>query len=131
MEAQEPKEDSKMVMIFGHLRSRKELFINGIVFLLINCGYSVFNLISQLPEGFRDNPELIESADVNPPSSIITIVLMLCSYILIDRSIFGNDVGKMVEKYGMFGYFLRKFSLAIGIVSLSLLLLIITLIIII
>ena len=116
----EPQKDNKTATIFGITRSRKELLINGIVFLLINTGFFFFNLYSQLPDGFRDNPELLEAMEYQPPSVIVTIFLTLFGYILIDRGLFGSDVKALVEKHGVTGYFLRKIFLMFAIIFVNL-----------
>jgi hypothetical protein len=121
MEQEEQNQDDSKVKILGHYRSRKELFWNGVVFLVIEQIYKAFNLFSQLPEGYRDNPELLEDLELQQPSFIVLILLFFVGYVLIDRSVFGSDVGKNVEKWGMSGYFRRKFTLALIIILVTLL----------
>lgn len=121
MELQE-QEDNKTAKIFGMVRSRKELVINGIVFMLINAGYHIFSFISQLPYGYKDNPELLNDIEFEAPPMVLTVFLYLFAYILIDRGLFGSDVLKMVDKYGTTGYFLRKIALMLSVIFVSLLL---------
>jgi len=83
---------------------------------------SVFTIFSQLPEGFKEDPSLLNEIDYQPPSMVIVVLLSLFSYILIDRGIFGSDIQVLVEKNGVGGYFLRKISLMGAIIFVSLLL---------
>lgn len=121
MELQE-QQDDKTAQIFGMRRSRKELLINGIVFILINVGYSIFNLITQLPEGIKDNPELLDEFSYQPSSLIVTVFLSLIGYILINIGIFGSDIKNLIEKYGVLGYFLRKIALILALIFVTLVL---------
>lgn len=111
---EEKLEDNKeQVALFGYLRSRKELLWNGIIFFAIAIAYFTIDLYLQLPSGFRDIPDFLKTFEHENPHMLITLPLMFIGYYLIDKSIFGSDVGKMIEKWGTFGYFLRAFSLAI------------------
>jgi hypothetical protein len=114
------KKDNKTTTLFGIVINRKELVINGLVFLLINAGYSIFTFLSQLPEGFRENIEVLNEFEFQQPSMIVTLFLTLFGYILIDRGIFGSDVNSLIEKHGVSGYFLRKIFLMLSIIFVTL-----------
>ena len=119
-EQNQENEDNGKVKILGYYRSRKELLWNGIALLVIEQIYKAFNLIRQIPEGYKDNPDLLKDLEFEQPSFIVLILLFFVGYILIDRSVFGSDVGNNIEKYGMPGYFRRKFTLALIIILLIL-----------
>ena len=60
---QEEKKDDSKVKILGYYRNRKELLWNGIAFLVIEQIYKAINLIRQLPEGYRDNPDFLKDLE--------------------------------------------------------------------
>lgn len=112
-------EDKESVILFGREFSKKELLWNGIAFLLIGIAYEVMVVANQLPEGWHENPELLENIEIG---WIIPFFLFIISYILIDRSIFGKNVSDIINKYGFLGYIFRKLSLSLSLIFINLIL---------
>lgn len=112
------KED-KGVEIFGRFFSNRELFWNGFAFLLIGAFYDAISLGNQLPVGWKENVDSMDSIDTG---WVIQTILFILSYLLFDRRFFGNNLQVIIDKFGYTGYFLRKFSLVIGLVFINLML---------
>jgi len=109
------------VKVLGHDRPRRELLWNGIAFILIQISYNVFDLVSQIPAGFKDmTKEQMDNVEVHR-QIIIPVILFLIGYWLISRAIY-NTPEKMIEKYGTTGFFLKRITLILSLIFLTLLL---------
>lgn len=97
--------DDNRVDILGYSKSRLEIFLNGVVFLLLEGIYEAFYVGMQLPTNWSSK----DFAEAERPF-LISIVLLVICYILINLSIFGGEgrIEMMQEKYGTFGIILRK-----------------------
>lgn len=125
MEEQEEQEQ-KGEFIFGRFIGHKELFWNGIAFLLIGAAYDAISVGAQLPESWKDNVEdTLKNID---GGWVIQTFLFIISYLLLDKRFFGTNLMNVIKKYGYQGYFLRKIALITGLLFITLTLKIITLI---
>ena len=108
-------EDSK-VNTFGYVKSRTEVFLNGVLFLLIQIVHEALVIAGQLPEKWNEE----QLSDVERPI-LIPSILLLISYFLINHAIFGGDgrMDKLQNKYGTFGIFLRKFLMMFSLLLIS------------
>jgi hypothetical protein len=99
------EKDDNRVNILGYSKSRLEIFLNGIVFLLLQSIYEAIYVGMQLPNNWTDK----DFADAERPMLVPIMLLVIC-YILINMSIFGGEgrIEKMQEKYGTFGILTRK-----------------------
>jgi hypothetical protein len=112
---EEEKNDDSRVMIFGYSRSRLEVFLNGIVFLIIQISQEVFEIVSQLPENWKEE----DLAKVDRPILIPTI-LFIMSYYLINLAFFGGVKSeKLQERFGTSGTLIRKYSLTLTLLAIS------------
>ena len=104
------------VNILGYSKSRLEIFLNGIVFLLLHGIYEAVYVGMQLPDNWGPK----DFAEVERPM-LVPIVLLIICYILINMSIFGGEgrIEMMQDKYGTFGILLRKLLMYITIVLLA------------
>lgn len=98
------KDDSKL-NILGYSKSRIEIFLNGVVFLLLQGIYEAFYVGMQLPNNWTEK----DFAEAERPMLVPIMLLVIC-YILINMSIFGGEgrIEMMQERYGTFGIFIRK-----------------------
>lgn len=109
--------ERKMVNVFGFTRSRVEVFIHGIIFLLLQIGYEAFGILQQLPENWTDK----DFVEADRPF-IIPMILFVISYILLRSAVLGNEehIEDTKKRFGKFEIFLRQYSLMIAIVLVSL-----------
>lgn len=108
--------DNNRVNILGYSKSRLEVFINGVVFLLLQSIYEAFYVGMQLPNNWGAK----EFAEVERPMLVPIFLLAIC-YILINLSIFGGEgrIEAMQEKYGTFGILTRKILMYMTIILLA------------
>jgi len=104
--------DNNRVNILGYSKSRLEIFLNGIVFLLLHGIYEAIYVGMQLPNNWGAK----EFSEVERPM-LIPIVLLIICYILINMSIFGGEgrIEAMQEKYGTFRILISKLLMYITI----------------
>jgi len=112
-------EEENGVTIFGRFFSNRELFWNGAIFLLIGVFYEVISLGNQLPLDWKENIDVMDGID---REWIIPTIFFVVSYLLFDRRFFGRNLQEIINKFGYTGYFLRKFSLVIGLIFINLML---------
>jgi hypothetical protein len=114
------EQDDSRLDILGYSKSRLEIFINGLVFLILHVAYDVFTLYNALPEGFKMEDEI----ELNIPFSSIFVstVLLFISYLLLNMSLFGGEYRKkrMLVKHGALGYIIRIYFLILSLVFVSL-----------
>lgn len=111
--------------IFGRFFSNRELFWNGIAFLLIGVFYEAISLGNQLPLDWKENVDVISDVEVG---WLIPTIFFIVSYFLFNRRFFGENLQEIIDKLGYGGYFLRKLSLIMGLVLINLILKSITLV---
>lgn len=112
-------EEKSRVSLFGYSKSRLEVFLNGLAFLIIQVVYEAVILYDQLPVG--------EDGFQRP--ILIPMILFIAAYLLTDLAIFGGEgedgrerrVIYLTEKYGAQRILLWKLSLTLGIIFVSLL----------
>ncbi len=99
------EKDDNRVNILGYSKSRLEIFLNGIVFLLLQSIYEAIYVGTQLPNNWTEK----DFSDAERPV-LVPIFLLVISYILINMSIFGGEgrIEAMQENYGTFGILTRK-----------------------
>jgi hypothetical protein len=105
--------------VFGRSMSRLEVAMNGVIFLLIQCVYDTFVMLSQLPQNWVDK----DLENVKQEFWIPTL-LLICSLVLINHSIFGGGddrIDKLCEKYSVGKLVFIKYFLMFTIVFVSLL----------
>ncbi len=100
--------DDNRVNILGYSKSRLEVFLNGVVFLFLQCIYEAFYVGMQLPSNWSSNDFVEAERPV-----LASIFLLVISYMLINLSIFGGEgrIEMMQERYGTFGILLRKLTM--------------------
>ena len=86
---QEARDDNRVVVL-GYSKSRLEVFINGVIFLILHIVYDTFNMHSLLPNGkWVDGAEPV--GEVSLTSIICSSVLMIISYLLLHLALFGGE----------------------------------------
>jgi hypothetical protein len=110
------EKDDNRVNILGYSKSRLEIFLNGVVFLLLHGIYEAFYVGMQLPTNWVEK-DFIEAER----PMLVPITLLVICYILINLSLFGGEgrIEKMQEKYGTFGILIRKFIMYLGVIILA------------
>jgi hypothetical protein len=111
-------QDEGRVTILGYSKSRLEVFLNGIIFLMLQIGHEVFSVVNQLPSNWTH--EDLEKVD---RPIVVPMFLFVISYYLMSVALFGGEgrMDKMQQKYGTWGIFLRRYSLIFSIILVSLL----------
>ena len=69
-------DDDSRIDIFGYSKSRVEVFINGIIFLILQIGHEVFSIVQQLPSDWVED----DFKDIERPFWI-PIFLFVCGSI--------------------------------------------------
>ena len=108
--------EKESFIIFGRNFSRRELFWNGVAFLLIGVAYDVITIANQLPSGWKEDISLLNNIQ---QGWMIQMFFFIVSYILIDRAVFGKNIHAVIEKYGLFGYLIRKISVTISLILIN------------
>lgn len=102
-------DNKEKISIFGYLMGRREVMINGIVFLALQAAFDVFSVFRQLPPGFKENISVIQEIEVGGLNQIVSLFLFVISYILLDAAYFGNDRAKrIIQDDGIGKYMLGK-----------------------
>ena len=119
----EKEDKQEKINILGIMVGKRELFINGVIFFIIDIAFSVIDVVRQLPEGWRE----MESIEIETgPSSYgwwISLFLFLASYFLISKAIYGGKRGKeILDKLGQYPLMMKKFTLILAMLLLEMLL---------
>ena len=92
------EKDSDRVNILGYSKSRLEVFLNGVVFLLLQSVYEALYVGMQLPNNWS-NKDFVEAER----PMLIPIALLIICYILINLSIFGGE-GRIEKMQCLFNW---------------------------
>lgn len=114
------KED---VNIFGYLKSRRELFWNGIMVLLFNIAYNVFTFVSLTPIGWQDmTTEEIQNLQMDKGTSntymLVIMITFFLAYWLLNKALL-PPVKEMVEKGEGAKSFIINMALAVAIIGIA------------
>jgi len=91
--------EKKGVSIFGRFFSNRELFWNGIAFLLIGVIYEALVIGNQLPTNWKEDIESVGDVD---SGWFISTMFFVISYLLLDRRFFGSNLENIIKKTGKF-----------------------------
>lgn len=109
--------EEKGVNIFGRFFSNRELFWNGLAFLLIGIAYDVLAIGNSLPADWKENMESLNNVD---SGWFFQALLFVISYLLLDKRFFGADLQEIIKKNGFHKYFLLKFLLVFVLIFINL-----------
>ena len=109
------KKEYREEVVFGVHIGYKELFWNGVIFILIGVAYDVALIAPQLPAGWKEDASMVSEIDTG---WIIQVLLFLISYVLLSNRFFGESL-KAIKKYNIINYTARKFSLITSIILVS------------
>jgi len=107
--------DDSRVMILGYSKSRLEVFLNGVIFLIIQIAQEVLAVANQLPENWKEE----DLSKIDRPFFIPTI-LFIIAYALMSHALFGGErLENLRKEIGNLGVFLRKLSFLLLLASIS------------
>lgn len=110
--------DNKGQVIMGRFFSNRELFWNGLIFLLLGIAYDVFEIAPQLPDNWKT--DAVVSMDGIEQGWFIQMFMFIVSYLLFSRRSFGGNVQEAIKKLGYNVYFFRKIALIFGLIFINL-----------
>lgn len=117
--------EEKGAYIFGRFFSNRELFWNGVAFLIMGITYDVLAIGNLLPLDWKENMESLNSVD---SGWFFQALLFVISYLLLDKRFFGADLQEIIKKNGFHKYFLLKFLLVFALIFVNLILKVVALI---
>jgi hypothetical protein len=102
-------DNKEKISIFGYLMGRREVMINGVVFLTLQVVFDVFSVFKHLPSNFKEDISVIKEIEVSGANQLVSLFLFVISYILLDAAYFGNDrAKKIIQDDGIGKYMIGK-----------------------
>lgn len=102
-------DNKEKISIFGYPMGRREVMINGVIFLLIQSAFDVMSVFRQLPINFREDLSAIREVEVGGLNQMVSLFLFVISYILLDAAYFGNNrAHKIIQDKGIGKYMMSK-----------------------
>ena len=110
----EEKEYREEVIFDVHI-SYRELFWNGLIFMLVGVVYDISLIAPQLPSNWKEDTSILNEIETG---WVLQFLLFVISYILLSNRFFGANI-KAIKKYNIMSYTLRKIALITSIILVS------------